>query len=75
MTTANCSVKFIDNCTIRVFEKNAAGEPTGRFATIKTAINFAATYQQGIGALVDLVKTVILGNWRIVVWLRGGRLK
>jgi len=62
-------VKFIDKSTIRVY-KMVDGKPCGAGVTIKTANDFSTTER-----LKEHVEIAILSNWRVVVWLKGGRLK
>lgn len=72
MTTA-IRISFIAPGVIRVYKKDASGNPIGVGATIKTAIDFTSAASRE--ALAALVEMVIRANIRIVKWLQGGRLK
>lgn len=61
-------VRFVAPGCIRVF-KLVDGKISGRGVLIRTLLDFSGDDRAA------LIRTVILSNWRIVVWLLGGRLK
>lgn len=69
---ATIAVTLESATDFRIFKKDAKGKRIGKGVLVKTLINFK---EMPPAERREALKIAIKANWRIIVWLKGGRLK